>query len=211
MSELLRELEEDIRNERMQRLWNSFGKMIVRFSIAIILATVAVVVWQDWKQSRAEEQTAQFIKGIDRMAVEDYKGAIEALEAIGDDRSSPYRALAMLQKARAQSALGDREGARATYRALAAYPSSGGNEAFVALASLLAAQDMDEPVDVDPDSPFTHSQREQAAWQLLAAGKEEEAIQTFIALRDNSDAPRSLRTRAGVVLAYLSPKAKTDD
>ena len=46
MNELVREIEEDIRQERIDRLWRSFGKGMVGLSIAVILTTVAVVMVQ---------------------------------------------------------------------------------------------------------------------------------------------------------------------
>lgn len=201
MSELFREIQEDIRAERMQKLWNNFGKVMVRVSLAILVGTVAAVLWQNYRQSTATEQTAQLMKGIDRLNIEDYKDAIATFDAI---KGNPYARLAALQKARAYAALGDEEGVKKTYQALAA--DGDDDEPFVALGKLLAAEDNGAPMTASEESsPFYHLQVERRAWQLLAGGKKDEAVKQFVSLRDNEKTPFSLRRRAAEVLAYLAP------
>ncbi len=112
MSELFEEIKEDIRRERFEKLWNSFGKIMVGISIAVIVATVAIVVDGRTINRRAPwNRPAQFIKGVDRMNVEDYKGAVAAFDALTTDERSPYYGLAMLRKAQAQNCCGDKDGA----------------------------------------------------------------------------------------------------
>ena len=199
MNELFREIEEDIRAERLHTLWHNFGRVMVRVSIAILAGTVVAVLWQNHKESKATEQTAQLMKGLDRFNIEDYKSAVATFDGIDHP---PYAYMAALQKARTQNAFGHADEARETYRALA---KKDGDSPFVSLAKLLAAQDQDEPMQVAAAAPLTHLQQERRAWQLLTAGKKEEAVKELTTLADNDKAPFTLRSRAAEALATLTP------
>lgn len=201
MSELLREIEEDIRRERLDKLWHDFGRIMVWVSVAIVLVTVGVVIWQERKQAYAEAQTGQFIRGLDRMGVEDYQGAISAFSALAADDSSPYYGLAMLRKAGAQTKLGDRDGAAATYRTLAKK-----NDVFGELAMMLSADNNTILPQPSPDAPLYYSLSEWRGWQLLQQGKKDEAVSLFIALRDDPNVPHSLRARIVEALWRIAPE-----
>lgn len=206
MSELLRELQEDMRQERLQKLWNSFGKVIIGLSVSIVLATIVMVVWKNHQQSRAVERTTQLMKGTDRMKVEDYRGAIAEFDVLSE--MPPYRSLAMLQKARAEEAIGEHDKVKKTYLAVSHYPLDDEEAAFVELSRLL-----EETADASPSSSsyiaFDALLRERAAWQLLGAGKKEEAAAAFASLGDDRFAPQSLRARTSIVARYLAAP-KTD-
>jgi len=202
MNELLREIEEDIRRERIDKLWNSFGKLMVIASVGIVLATVVIVMMQNTRQARQEQQTALFIKGMDRLNIADDKGAIAAFSALTDDESSPYYGMAMLRRAQAQKDSGDADGAAKTYIALSQHDA-----VFGELAKMLANQDAS--LEPQKTSPFYDSMSEWQGWQLVKQGKLAEAAKIFLALRDNEDAPSSLRARMDVVLQHIAPESVT--
>jgi hypothetical protein len=206
MNELLRELEADIRNEKLQRLWHSFGKMMIAASIVIIVVTIGVVIWQEHEQSVAAEQTSQFIKGLDRLNVEDYRGAIAVFGAMTKDDDSPYYGMAMLRKAQAEALSGDKDAALATYQALARHDGSGHNAAFVDLGKMLAA-DNKTLVEPKKGSPLYYTQSEWKGWQLMQQGKKQDAAKIFLALRDDENTPATLRERMVQVLQYVAPEA----
>lgn len=213
MNELLRELEEDIRNERLERLWNSFGKLIMAASVAVIVVTVIVVVWQNRKHEYATTQTSQFIKGLDRFKVEDYSGALEVFTDLAADEQSPYYGIAMLHKAKAHRLHNDIEAARKTYQALAEHSSNESNKTFTELARILAADSADKLIDPPKDSPFFYTQTDWRAWQLMQKGDKQEAIGIFTALRDDEHTPPSQRERVKQVLEHLgveTPPAKVE-
>lgn len=200
MNELYREIEEDIRRERVQKLWHGFGKLMVAASVAVILFTAFVVIMQNHRQARATEQTMQLLQGIDRLRVEDYKGAIVALNELTADTGSSYYGLAMLRKAQAQTALGDRESAAKTYQELAK-----NDPVFGGLGNMLG-NDASEP---DPKSPFYFSQEEWNGWQLMQRGKKDEAVATFTALRDDAQVPYSMHQRMQEVVRFIAPGKST--
>ena len=200
MSELFREIEEDIRRERYDKLWNSFGKVAVGVSVIVILVTIGVVIWQNHTQSAAMEKTGEFIKGIDRLNIEDYKGAIPVFDTLATDASSSYYGLALMRKAQAQNALSDHDGAYKTYKDLAAHDAVFGELAKLKLP--VEGQDVPKP---RIGAPFYYAQSEMRAWQLLKAGARDNAIAQFLSIYRDKEAPFSMHARVTEALQYLAP------
>lgn len=199
-NELFREIEEDIKRERWDKLWHSFGKVMVGVSLIIILITIGVVIWQNHTQSKAMEKTSEFIKGIDRLNIENYKGAVPVFEKLSEDMDSSYYGLSLLRKAQAQNALSDHEGAYKTYKALAEH-----DHVFGELARMMLPPEGKDVPKPRIGAPFFYAQSEARAWQLLHVGSNENAIAQFLALYRDKDTPFSMRNRVTEVLQYLAP------
>jgi hypothetical protein len=203
MNELLREIEEDLRREKFDRLWGNIGKIMIGVSALVILTTIIVVAYQNHKETRAMEQTGQFISGLDHASHKDYKGAIVAFTQISDDTSSSYYGLAMLRKAQAQADAGDKAGAAETYKALASADNT--------FSTLAVMQGGNMNISPDKKSPFYYTLAEWQGWQLVNAGKKDEAVTKFIVLRDDTEAPFSMRQRMQDVVQQLAPGSMMKD
>jgi hypothetical protein len=199
MNEMLRELEEDIRREKLQKLWNSFGRLMIGVSVGIILMTIGFVAWREHKQDVASEQTSRFIHALDRFNAGDYDGALALFGELADD-DSPHYGLAMLRKAQLKVLTGHKDEAIKTYAVLATHDGSEANQPFIDLAKVLSAHDPKTLVEPDKASAFFYTQSEWKAWQLLQQGKKQEAAELFLSLRGDSAAPSSMRDRATLVL-----------
>lgn len=197
MNELIHEIEEDIRRERFDKLWHSFGKVMVYASIGIVVATIAYVVAHNRRQEASMEKTAAFIKGVDRIALEDYKGAIPIFDELAVNQSS-YGSLALMRKAQAQKGLLNNADAQKTYEQLSTH-----NDAFGQLGGMMAGKEMGE---AKKDSAFYYTQREYNGWQYLAQGKKEEAATEFLALYNDTMTPNTLRARAYETLQHVAPE-----
>jgi hypothetical protein len=56
MSNLLLEVDEAMRWERMEKLWKEYGKFVIAFIVATILATAIASAWKSWSEhSRAKD------------------------------------------------------------------------------------------------------------------------------------------------------------
>jgi hypothetical protein len=197
MNELILEIEEDIRRERFDALWAHFGRIMIAASAAVVMATVIFVIWQNHKQAEAQTRTALLIKGIDQMDAKNYPDAIAAFTALATDASSPYYGPAMLRKAQAQAASGDKPAAAKTYETLA----HGGQPAFAGLAALLSGSP-----EAAKDSPFTLTQREQQGWEALRQGKKDEAVALFLGLYNGAETPYTMHERMQEILQHIAPE-----
>jgi hypothetical protein len=206
MNELIREIEEDIRRERFDRLWKSVGKMLVGLSIFIILATVAIEVFKYYSKANNMEKTSIFLKGIERQNSEDYKGAKQFFSEFDMKKDNAIYGLAMLRKAQSEAALLQPEEAIKTYQALGA-----NDKVFGKLAPLFTPT-IEKPEqtlvlstsEAPGKTPFYYSRSELRAWQLLQQGKKDDAIAEFLKLYNESGIPQSMRERMRNVLNYLA-------
>ncbi len=202
MSELFREIEEEVKRERLENLWKSFGRFAIWGSVSIIVLTAVYVAWDDHSQRQAEAKTSQLLSGSEHMNKGDYKGAVTIFSSLTDDDKSSYYALAMLQKAMAQYQAGDDDGAKKTYAALAKNDNESG---FGALANLKTLGDS-EALELSKTSPFYHTLAEQKAWRLLDSGKKSEAADILASLGNDEKTPASLANRAREILRMVAPE-----
>jgi hypothetical protein len=207
MSELFRELEEDIRAERLQTLWVKFGRAMIWASVAVVFGTATGVMWNQYKKSDNAKNTGAVLAGMQALSADKTKEAIAAFDQLADKPNSPHYRIAMLYKARAQKDAGDAEAAAKTYGALAQAESSKGDQAFVDLAQLESSILSSTQINPSKDSPFYYTLSEWKAWQLVKAGKKEEAAAIFTELAAADETPQSLRERAILAENYLKPQA----
>ena len=204
MNELVREIEEDIRQERIDKLWHSFGKIIVASSLAIILVTIGVVVYQNHTRSIAMDNTAQMLKGMDRINIEDFKGAVALFDQMSQDPKSGYYGLAMLRKAQSYAALGQVADAQKTYETLAKTdPFTGPLAKMLSYGNDAGSEVLPAP---DKSAPLYYMQCEFRAWQLFQQGKKEQAIDQFAAIVADDQAPATIRERVSEVLQHIAPE-----
>ncbi|MCE2927642.1 MAG: tetratricopeptide repeat protein [Rickettsiales bacterium] len=203
MNELLREIEDDIRAERVQNFWSKFGRQAVWVSVAIVAGTAAGILWREWQQSKAASETNLLIAGSQKLDSGDYKGAIESFNKIPVSESSARYAMSLLKKADAERASGDSAAAEKTLELLASMKRSSEVALFVDLARVSSA-DTSRPID--KDSPLALTLAEKKAWALAAEGKNDEAANYFGALYHDPKTSPSMRARVRLALQSMAPE-----
>jgi len=202
MNELLREIEDDIRAEKIQNFWSKFGRQAVWVSVAIVAGTAAGILWREWQQSKAATETSYLIVGNQKLEAGDYQAAMEELSKIPASETSARYAMSLLKIAEAQRASGDTQAAEQTLATLAAMKRNDDIALFVDLARVSAA-DTSKPVD--QDSPLALTLTEKKAWALVAEDKKDEAASYFAKLYHDTKTPPSMRTRARLALQTMAP------
>ena len=64
MSDIFREVDEDIRNERFKRLWDRFGPYVIGVAVLIVVVTAGYRGWQYWQNSQAAATGDRFVAAI---------------------------------------------------------------------------------------------------------------------------------------------------
>lgn len=208
MSDIFREVEEDVRKERLEKLWKAYGDYIIA---VLVLAVLGVAGWQLWLRYEAAQRgkaSAAFVA-----AQHDTKPAEAAAAFAALVKSSPpggYGELAKLSQADALPATGKTGDAIALYKEIAASDAgpvgatarlrAAWLEADTAsradLAALLA------PINTD-SSPWRQMAREVLAYSDYKAGKTMVAGAAFAALANDPDSPDALKSRARAFAAFL--------
>ena len=208
---LFREVDEDVRRERLHRLWKAYGPYVVGAAVLIVVVTAGSVLWRDYRANQRAETGARFQAALDLAQAGDEGAAAQAFAALAADAPAGYRALARLQQAEAVARDGDAEAAVTLYDSLAADDDV--DQVLRDLARLRAGLlliDHGAPGDViqrvDPltgSGPWQYSARELVALARLKAGDAAAAKSEFQRLVEDPGTPAGVRARAGELLATI--------
>lgn len=209
---LFREVDEEVRREQLMKLWRKYGPFATGAAIAVVIAVVGVIGWQQYQSDRRATESARFTEAARIAQGGDLQKAAEAFATLAEESGSGYRALASLRHAAALADLGRREEAVAAFERLA--NDTGADELLRELARLLAAYHLIgqaslqellarlQPLAAD-GRPFRYSAQELIALARLAGGETAAAKQDFAKLADDPFAPAGVRDRASEMLRAL--------
>lgn len=204
MSDIFREVDEDLRRDRMERLFKRHGGAILAAALLIVAAAGGFAAWKAWTRSSREEATAALSGALAR-ATEAPADAVKALSSFAGTAGSGEATLARLNAAALlvrdgkgtdavsvyETVAADRS-AETVYRDYAAlmvvlHQAASGDPA--ALRARLA------PLLVDT-SPWRFSARELDGLLAARAGDVERARTAFRQLADDPQTPAGVRARA---------------
>ena len=212
MSDIFREIEEDLQRDRYKKLWAKYGNVVIAAAIGLVVATGA---WQAWKYYRLQHHQALGQRYAEAMRLAQAGNATEASSAfakLAEDGSTGYTALARLQEAALLAKAGNVDGAIAVYDKLA--DDGGVDRAYRDLATLLSVLhgiDKGDPAALlrrlEPltaaANPWRHSALELSAILADRTGDKARAEQLYTQLADDATAPADIRARAAEMLAAL--------
>lgn len=119
MSDVFREVDEDLRRERLKQVWNRYSILLIGAAVLVVVL-VAIFVWLDSRrESAAELQGDRYYAALDLAKTDPVAGAA-AFAAITADGEGGYPALAALSAASALAEAGDIDGAVAAFDRMAA-------------------------------------------------------------------------------------------
>jgi hypothetical protein len=196
VSELFDEVDEEVRRERLKKLWDEYSIYIIAGALLII---AAVGGWRGYQYLEAK------------------KAAEAAFNDLAAKAPSGYRTLARLRAA-AEVASRDPQGAAKLYDDIAADRSVGTTErdlARVRAAGLLLESTSYpsmlqrlEPATA-PGATFRHTARELLALSAWRANDTAAARQWLDLIANDGETPPSLRSRAEALQGLLPPVAKS--
>jgi hypothetical protein len=210
---LLREVEEEIRREQMQKMWQRYNGLILGAAALIVLA-VAGYKFLETRRIAAEQSAGAEYAAAESLSDDKKKDeAKAAFKKLADGGPSGYGSLAKLQLAGAQVKDGKAADAIATYDSLAA--DSGVDNLLKSFAQLQAAslrmpdadyaeiQNRLTPLAGD-DAPFSKSARELLGIAAYKAGKYDEARKYLEPLLIDPNASEALQERVKIVMSDIA-------
>ncbi|VIO72328.1 hypothetical protein CI1B_39720 [Bradyrhizobium ivorense] len=218
MSELFDEVDEEVRRERLQKLWDKYSLHIIALAILIVAGVGGWRGYEYLEAQKAAEAGAAFDRAAELSEQNKHADAEAAFADLVAKAPSGYRNLARLRMA-AEVATRDQPAAAKLYDEIAADRSVGGPEQD--LARIRAAQlVMDsatypnmlqrlEATATAKDSTFRHTARELLALSAWRANDATAARQWLDQIANDGDTPPSLRSRAEALQALLPPVAKS--
>ena len=216
MADIFSEVDEEIRRERLHKLWERWGAHIVTLAVVIVLAIAGWRAWQWWDMKRAAEAGAAFDAAISLAEAGKHQEAETALEKIAADSPSGYRTLARFREA-AELAVRDRQAAVKAYDALAGDGRLGrtlqdlaavrAGLLLVDTAPLSEMQTRLEPMTA-ADRPFRHTARELIALAAWRNGDAAVARRWFDLIMTDAETPTGTRGRVEMLIALADADGK---
>jgi hypothetical protein len=216
MSDIFREVDEDLRHEQYKRLWDRFGPYVIGLAVLIVAVTAGWRLWEYWQLRSAEATGDRFVAALTLADEGNHEEAVAALDEIAADGSGLYPVLADFRVAAEKAASGDTEGAIQAFDAIAT--ASRTPDAIKPIARLRAAlilvdtaslADLEDRIGdlAATGEPWRHSAREilgLAAWRV---GDLETARKYYEQIAADQDKPADLQTRAQFMLALIQARA----
>ena len=215
MADIFREVEEDLRRDRLKAIWDRYGTLIVVVAAMIVLGVGG---WRGWQyyEARASAAAGDGYMAAAKLA-EDGKTeeARKAFAALAADAPAGYRTIARLREAD-EAVKADKAGALRLYRQIV---DDAGADAMLKDAARIrgayVAVDAGTRDDVKTlAEPLTRSEtgwtalaREALGLAAFKAGDHDDARRQFEAIVSNPDAVGQVRQRADLMLAVLPPPA----
>src|SRR5690606_8174532 len=116
----LREVEEELRSDKLKAFWRRFAPFIIGAAVLIVLLVAANEIWKWWSSNTAATASDQYYAAADLAGQGDIEGAQAAFAELQASGPAGYATLARFQEAALLAESGDIEGAIAAYDALAA-------------------------------------------------------------------------------------------
>ncbi|MEX2643572.1 MAG: tetratricopeptide repeat protein [Acetobacterales bacterium] len=215
MSDIFREVDQELKQERYALLWKKYGHYVLGLAVVLVLGVAGYQGWDWYRSSVRMSESARFVEAMELVVEGRQQDALGRFEALAADSSTGYEVLARFRAASLRRQAGDGAGALSVYEEIVADESV--DDIYRQLANLLIALDtLDEaePAALQerleplarPGAPWRHTAREALAALALRRGNAEDAAGLYRELSDDGEAPQGIRARAAEMLAIIGQK-----
>jgi hypothetical protein len=211
MSDIFREVDEDVRRDRFEQLWKQYGNLVVGLVLLAVAAAAAWQVYNHFRTKEAERASAKLQTALETAEAGQSAQAESLLASIAKKGPSGYTLLARFREA-AETGKRDPAAGATLYDALASDAGLGATlqglaqlRAAMLLADSLPAADLKKRLDplVAAASPWRNVAREWLGLSALKAGDFEAAGRYFDEVITDPDASSGLRQRVEVYLGLV--------
>jgi hypothetical protein len=201
----LREVDDELRREQMDRFVRRYGWAIVAAVLLVLAGIGGWIWWKDRKAGAAEADGEALVAALDSLEAGNRAAAAARLSALADSDRPGYRAAALFARANSETAAGNAPAAIATLRGIAAnqeFDETYRQAALIRQTQLefdnLPPQQVVQRLRplVRPGGPWLGSAGEMLGVAYLKMHRPELAGQIFAAVGRDESVPSSIRTRA---------------
>jgi len=210
VSDIFREVEEEVRQERLQKWWKAYGDYVIAGVSAVAIAVAGYELWKHYQEQQRLKASSQYQSAAQLMLTGQNDLAAQAYAQIAKSAPSGYSHLARMSEADSLLAQGKTSEAVAIYDALMKDDKAGLGEVARIRAAWAQADTMSTaelrtllaPIN-DDKSGWRFMAREILAYRTFRDGKTAEAQKEFEALAKANDAPSSVRQRTAAMATLL--------
>lgn len=212
MADIFHEVEEDLRAERYQRLWQRYSGVIVGAALLVVAGVGGYVFYKDRTVKQQQIEGARFAEALAAAEKGEADAALAGFTLLAQEAKDGFRFLSLLKQADIHLKKNDKSAALAIFDRIAA---DGGFEQFyrdyAVYRGALARMDGDDPATVKARvQPLLAAGNlwrplalELAGLADLKAGKKEDARSLLQQAADDAMAPAGVRARAAELLSAI--------
>jgi hypothetical protein len=212
VSDIFREIDEELRRDNLLKLWARYGRYIIAGAVVALIIAGGIVAWRDHQLAERRAQSTRYAGALALSRDGKEADAVKVFAAIAKEGGG-YGVLASFEEAALAAKSGDRDAAIADYERIAA--SDNLDPGLRGLALLLSAMqglpEADSQKSIERLAPLTergNSWRptaiEMTALARLKSGDKGGALDLYKGLADDLTVPPSLRARAAEMAAALA-------
>jgi hypothetical protein len=217
VSDIFREVEEEVRRERIEKLWKKYGDHVIALAALVVIGAAGVQLYRVYEQREALKASATFVAASQLLERGQPAAAAASFVSLAKSAPGGYAQVSRLAEADALFASGRRGDAIRIYRQIAE-----ASDAYLGAVSRLhaawAIADGAPRSDVetllapltDPANPWHNMAREVLAYEDLRSGRTAEAQKAYERIAAESDAQSALHTRAAAMAGFLKAGGDAD-
>ena len=212
MTEIFREVDEELRRDNWLKLWRRYGRYVAAAAVLVVAATALNVGWRDYGVRQQKASSEAFLTALELANADRIPEALSDFAVLKEEGVGGYAILAQFRQAALRSENGEIAAATEIYDRIADDSSQDDllRELATLYSAILQSESSDtatliarlEPVAED-GRPWRYSAREAIAVLNMRIGETAKARDVFTALVDDLNAPRNMRARAAEMLRVL--------
>jgi hypothetical protein len=214
LSDIFREVEEDVRREKLEKFWKAYGDYVIALAALIIIGIAGFELWQRYEASQRDKASVAFSAA---QRISDPKAAAVAFADLAKTAPKGYALLARLEQAHSLLATGQTREALAIYKQIADEDKSGAG-AVARLREGWALADTSSRADLEtllaplrqPSGAWAQLADEILAYSDYRNNQMTKATDEFNALANDTNSPQQLRVRARAMAAFLKQGGAKD-
>ncbi|GAA0543421.1 hypothetical protein FHS83_000383 [Rhizomicrobium palustre] len=217
MSDIFHEVEEEVRQERLRLWWKKYGDYVIAGVSVVVIGIAGYKLWQTWDQRERLKASANFQSAIQMSQAGQSDLAAQAYGNIAKKAPGGYALIAQLAQADELQASGRINDAVAIYMKLADTTKGGLGDvarmraawAQADTASTQKLKDLLAPLN-DGKSQWRFMAQELIAYRAMHDDKAKEALTIYKSLAADTNAPGSIRQRAGALASMIETSGGKD-
>jgi hypothetical protein len=213
MSDIFNEVDEELRRERLEKLWKKYGAWMVAGAIAVVAVSGGTVAFRNWQEEQRVAQTAAIGEQVRALRAGPTPEIAKAMSGLAGELDDGGQLLARMYAAGLQARVGDKaEGAKLFTQVMndgSVNPAWRDAARFLLVSTQIETGDPAglmatlEPLTKDGNA-WRHLAREATALLAWRAGDSAKALALAEALSKDAEAPQALQTRATELKAAIA-------
>lgn len=221
--EFLNEVEQDIRQERFEKLWQQYGKVVLAAVSSVLVLVGIYTMWTNYEEKKRLQISEAFVSAQNLLDAGKTDEAIHSLKSLSKSGNRAYETLSQFTLGGIRSNEGpyqDLSEALEIYKSLAQNPKLDNYQRDFAKVKIVAITLQKQKLTSEEAAPLIKEldslSTPDAPWRLMALelkghilsemGEIEAAREVFIQIAQDAKTPRGMASRAQIISRNLGSK-----